>query len=164
MFVATHEVHTLARLLTAPRKLVWDRSKHRPTESALYFTTKHSIQRYENETGRITTCFTSEELDPCGIDSTPDGERLIITCIATHSVYAFDPTTRVMKLLAGRGISAATPEKPAVVNGSGAAARFWRPFDLTAVSGADNQLISVFIADSGNGLIRCVTLLPSHLN
>ncbi len=91
--------------LYCPRKIVFDRSPTAKPNTVLYITEWGAIRRFDVNTTHLTTI---KLVDPptnfnaYGIDFARSG-CLIVTCVSTHSVYAVNPITGAVSLIAGTG-------------------------------------------------------------
>jgi hypothetical protein len=96
-----------------------------------------------------TVPLSNTAVQPQGLDITPSGV-LIVTCSATHGLYAVEPETGEALLLAGDGTRGCA-------NGSALKASFSAPIGVVVV---DSERCA-YLCDLGNNVIRCVSLPPN---
>ncbi len=141
-----------------PHKLVFDRSPNVEPESIIYISADNSIRRFNLKTSHMSTCAwktsaASNKIDPFGLCCTPTG-HLLFACPNTNAVYAFDPPSGELELLAGSGHTGMEP----CVDGPGRTARFMFVFDMTVV---EHERCAYVVDHTANRLRRMT--LPSYL-
>ncbi len=83
--------------LSTPRSLVFDRTNH----SLLYITTGQGIRRFDIDRQQLKTIVLSRPIEhPAGLDITKSGV-LIVAAPLSSCLWAVDPTTGEVELLAG---------------------------------------------------------------
>jgi sugar lactone lactonase YvrE len=107
--------------------------------------TTGTIWKFNRDTGAVTVVARNRGR-PRGILALADG-RIAMSDLAHNVISILDPATGTVTPLAG------TADQAGYVNGTGAAARFSRPYDLAPSS--DGALL---VADQTNNVIRKVTL------
>ncbi len=158
----------LAASFNEPRQMVWDRARSAAPDSTLYIASMDSIRRYETKSKRCSTvkwvwagvdeslprppsAITIQRLSLNGIECVPDTGMLIVSCAATHSIYAADPVSGVAEMIAGSGRTG-FGDGLALDEGC-----FEQPGGLIL---CDNNEHAAYVCDSGGDRLVHLTLPP----
>ncbi len=146
-----------------PHSMIWDRAVTTKPETAMYVTSADVIRRWDMATKRVTTLkITSlppgvDKFSVWGLDSTPDGHTLIISCSINHALFVIDTRSGRAGLLAGQPKSQGSEDGPLKGGGGGGGGRFSYPQSVCYLASEN----AIAVADTYNHRVRLITLPPN---